>query len=56
MNEYTYSLKDEGIFLYRRIEGNLLTLEEKFDDREEMLLYLEKLGYCKLYIMENKNG
>lgn len=55
MNEYTYLLKDEGTFLYRRIDGKL-TLEEKFDNREEMLIYLEKLGYCKLYIMENKNG
>lgn len=55
MNEYIYLKKDEGILLYKLINGKH-NFEDKFDDREEMLLYLEKIGYCKLYIMENENG
>lgn len=55
MGEYIYSIKNEGILLYKLINGKH-NFEDIFDDREEMLLYLEKLGYCKLYIMENENG
>jgi len=54
MKEYIYLLRDEGIFLYKLIDGKH-TFEATFNDREEMLLYLEKKGYCKLYIMENEN-
>ena len=55
MNEYIYLLKVEGIVLYKLVDGKH-NFEAIFNDREEMLLYLEKLGYCKLYIMENENG
>lgn len=50
MNEFIYKLNDNGILLYKIENGNRIPIE-KFDDREDLLIYIEKQGFSKIYVL-----
>ena len=50
MNEFIYKLNDNGILLYKIENGNRIPIEE-FDDREDLLIYIEKQGFSKIYVL-----
>ena len=50
MNEYIYKLGGNSILLYKIENGKSIPVET-FQDREELLLYIEKQGYSKLYFV-----
>lgn len=53
MGEYIYKLNNIDIILYK-IEDSKLEPVKCFEDREDLLIYLEKQGYSKLYIIQEE--